>query len=167
MGYHHPFEKREGCGNPPYPSHGPWAGWGVKRDEALGDLLLIGQPGGYWNCSMAGLPHAEPERRSPRLRLAEVTPIVLRCQDGRRVCGKLQCVSLTGGLVAPSSLLPPGALVRLLFVTPKGPVAGTAEMLQPVSWGEQPFRFAALPKSDHHRLRALIQPSRSAGPTAR
>jgi len=114
---------------------------------------------------MAGLPHAEPERRSPRLRLAEVTPIVLRCQDGRRVSGKLQCVSLTGGLIASVSPLPPGSWVSVIFVTPKGPVAGTAEMLQPVSWREQPFRFAALPKSDHRRLHAMIQPPRAAAPT--
>ena len=113
---------------------------------------------------MAGVPHAEPDRRSPRLRPAEITPIVLRCQDGRRVSGKLKCVSLTGGLVASATILPPGSLVRLLFVTPKGPVAGTAEMLQPVSWAEQPFRFAVLPRSDHQRLRAMIQPPRPAGP---
>ena len=106
---------------------------------------------------MAELPQVEPERRSPRLRPAEITPIVLRCQDGRQVSGKLQCISLTGGLVASFSLLPPGSVVRLLFVTPKGPVAGTAEMLQPVSWREQPFRFAAIPKPDHQRLRAMIQ----------
>jgi len=104
------------------------------------------------------LPQAEPERRSPRVRLVELTPIVLRCQDGHRVSGRLQCVSMTGGLVAGTSPLPPGSLVRLMFITPKGPVAGMAEMLHPVSWTEQPFRFAAIPESDRHRLRAIIQP---------
>lgn len=113
---------------------------------------------------MAELPHAVPERRSPRLRPAELTPIVLRCQDGRRISGKLQCISLTGGLVASSSPLPTGSVVRLLFVTPKGPVAGTAEMLHPVSWTEQPFRFAAIPQPDQQRLRAMIQPIAASGP---
>jgi hypothetical protein len=47
-------------------------------------------------------------------------------------------------------------MVRLIFVTPKGPVTGTAEMLHPVSRAEQPFRFAAIPDSDQHRLRAVI-----------
>jgi hypothetical protein len=98
----------------------------------------------------------KPERRPQRLRLAEAIPIVLRRQDGRRVPGKLQCVSLTGGLVVPSSLLPPGSMVRLIFVTPKGPVTGTAEMLHPISWTEQPFRFAAVPDTDQHRLSAVI-----------
>jgi len=104
------------------------------------------------------LPQTEPGRRAPRLRLPEPTPIVLRCPDGQRVPGKLQCISVTGGLIAPASLLPPGLQVRLLFVTSSGPVAGTAEMLHPVSWMEQPFRFATMPESDLRRLRALIYP---------
>ena len=112
---------------------------------------------------MTQIPQSAPARRSPRLRLAEFTPIVLRCLDGHRVSGRLQCVSLTGGLVAPASLLPSGSLVSLIFVTPKGPVAGTAEMLRPVSWTEQPFRFAAIRKSDQRRLRAMIQPLSTGG----
>ena len=100
---------------------------------------------------------AKPERRPQRLRLADFIPIVFRRQNGQRIPGKLQCVSVTGGLVIPASLLPPGSRVRLIFVTPKGPVTGTAEMLHPVSWTEQPFRFAAIPESDQRRLRAVIQ----------
>jgi hypothetical protein len=100
---------------------------------------------------------AKPGRRPQRLQLADSIPIVLRRQDGHRIPGKLQCVSLTGGLVVPASLLPPGSMVRLIFVTPKGPVTGTAEMLHPVSRAEQPFRFAAIPDSDQHRLRAVIE----------
>jgi len=109
---------------------------------------------------MNEFPHAQIPRRSPRLQLAEFTPIVLRCRDGHRVSGRLQCISMTGGLVTPASLLPPGALVKLMFVTPKGPVAGMAEMLHPVSWTEQPFKFSAIPKSDQQRLQSVIQPSR-------
>jgi len=100
---------------------------------------------------------AKPERRAQRLRLADSIPIVFRRNDGQRIPGELQCVSLTGGLAAPASLLPPGSLVKLIFVTPKGPVTGTAEMLHPVSWKEQPFRFAAIAEPDQHRLRAVIQ----------
>jgi hypothetical protein len=105
---------------------------------------------------MTQIVQAKPARRPQRLQLASSIPIVLRRQDGQRIPGKLQCVSVTGGLVVPASPLAPGSLVRLIFVTPKGPVTGTAEMLQPDSRGEQPFRFAALPDSDQHRLRALI-----------
>lgn len=99
---------------------------------------------------------SKPSMRSQRLQLADSIPIVLRRQDGHRIPGKLQCVSVTGGLVVPASLLPPGSMVRLIFVTPKGPVTGTAEMLRPVSWTEQPFRFAAIANADQHRLRAVI-----------
>lgn len=102
-------------------------------------------------------PQGERERRAPRLHPAEFTPIVLRCRDGRRISGKLNCVSVTGGLVSPSALLPPGSLASLLFVTSKGPVTGTVEMLHPVSWREQPFKFAAMPEGHQSRLRALIQ----------
>jgi len=99
---------------------------------------------------------AEPGKRPQRLQLASSIPMVLRRQDGQRIPAKLQCVSLTGGLLVPASLLPPGSIVKFIFVTPKGPVTGTAEMLHPVSWVEQPFRFAAIPDLDQHRLRAVI-----------
>jgi hypothetical protein len=106
---------------------------------------------------MTQIVQAKPGRRSQRLQLADSIPIVLRRQDGHRIPGKLQCVSLTGGLIGLPSLLPPGSMVRLIFVTPNGPVTGTAEMLRPVSWTEQPFRFAALQDSGQHRLRAVIE----------
>ena len=102
------------------------------------------------------IAQATPARRPQRLQLADSIPIVLRLQDGHRIPGKLKCISVTGGLLVPASLLPPGSMVKLLFVTPKGPVAGTAEMLHAISWAEQPFRFAALPASDQKRLLALI-----------
>jgi hypothetical protein len=100
---------------------------------------------------------AKPGRRPRRLQLADSIPIVLRRQDGQRIPGKLQCVSTTGGLVVPASPLPAGSMVRLIFVTPKGPVTGKAEMLHPVSKAQQPFRFAAIPDTDQHRLRAVIE----------
>jgi hypothetical protein len=105
---------------------------------------------------MTQIVQAKQGKRSQRLQLADSIPIVLRHQDGHRIAGKLQCVSLTGGLIVPASILPAGSMVRLIFVTPKGPVIGTAEMLRPVSWTEQPFRFAAIPDSGQHRLRAVI-----------
>ena len=49
--------------------------------------------------------------------------------------------------------------VKLMFVTPTGPVLGTAEMLKPVSWGQQPFRFVGLEKDDQRRLQESIQSS--------
>ena len=49
--------------------------------------------------------------------------------------------------------------VKLMFVTPTGPVLGTAEMLKPVSVSQQPFRFVALEQDDRHRLQVSIQAS--------
>ena len=49
--------------------------------------------------------------------------------------------------------------VKLMFVTPTGPVLGTAEMLKPVSWSQQPFRFVGLDKDDQRRLQESIQSS--------
>lgn len=105
---------------------------------------------------MIPIAQARTGTRSQRLQLASSIPVVLRCLDGHRIPAKLQCVSLTGGLMVLAPLLPPGSMVKLIFVTPKGPVTGTAEMLRPVSWTEQPFRFAAIPDSGQHRLRAVI-----------
>src|SRR5215471_9282506 len=127
-----------------------------KEDESFSDLLSsFALP--HTGREVTRLPQSEPGRRSPRLRLAEDTPIAIRCLDGKRVSGNLRCVSMTGGLVTPTSLIPPGSLVSVIFVTPKGPVVGTAQMLHPVSWKEQPFRFTAVLDSYKHRLQAMIQ----------
>lgn len=53
----------------------------------------------------------------------------------------------------------PDSHVKLMFVTPTGPVLGTAEMLRPVSVSKQPFRFVALEHDDLRRLQASIQSS--------
>ena len=53
----------------------------------------------------------------------------------------------------------PDSQVKLMFVTPTGPVLGTAEMLQPVSVSKQPFRFVALEQDDRRRLQVSIQSS--------
>jgi hypothetical protein len=93
------------------------------------------------------------------LRLAELTPAVLRFQDGRRASGQLQVISVTGGLLSLHPPLDRGSQVRLMFLTDKGTVLGTAEMLNPVSFGQQPFRFLEMEESDSVRLRATIQSS--------
>lgn len=53
----------------------------------------------------------------------------------------------------------PDSHVKLMFVTPTGPVLGTAEMLRPVSLSKQPFRFIALEHDDRRRLQVSIQSS--------
>jgi hypothetical protein len=44
-----------------------------------------------------------------------------------------------------------------MFMTGKGSVFGTAEMLRPLSWIQQPFKFVKLHDDDQDRLKAAIQ----------
>jgi hypothetical protein len=97
--------------------------------------------------------------RPPRFRLPHSTHAVLRFQDGKRAQGELQVVSLTGGLLYLKKPLDRGSRVKLMFLTHSGPVLGAAEMLVPVSWDQQPFRFVALQEDDQRRLRSAIQSS--------
>ena len=80
--------------------------------------------------------------------------------DGRRSKGKLQTVSVTGGLIAMLSPLAEGDFVEIAFQTPAGIVQGMAEMLlaqKHFSAGyQQPFRFVALGDTDHQNLRRSV-----------
>src|SRR5580658_2017198 len=100
------------------------------------------------------LPQVSP--RPPRMRLSETTA-VLRCQDGRRLRGKLQIISITGGLLCLSQPVDQGSQVRLMFLACTGSVLGAAEMLTPISWSLQPFRFVSLCHDDEDRLQAAIK----------
>ena len=95
--------------------------------------------------------------RSPRLQFAHTTTAVLRFQSGRRIRGRLQVVSVTGGLLNLPSPLDQGARVKLMFMTDAGTVLGTAEMLPSLSGTLQPFRFIAIDEDYERRLRNLIQ----------
>jgi hypothetical protein len=108
---------------------------------------------------MDGLSQLHAQLRAPRVHLADLTPAVLRFQDGQRASGNLQVFSLTGGLLSLPSPLDQGSQVKLLFLTHTGPVLGAAEMLSPVTSTQQPFRFVSLPVDDRRRLGAAIQSS--------
>jgi hypothetical protein len=107
----------------------------------------------------AQLLQTEAHWRSPRLQFAHTTSAVLRFPSGRRVRGKLQVISVTGGLLYLSSPLDQGSRVKLMFLTDAGTVLGTAEMLPSVSGTLQPFRFVAIDENHERRLRDLIQSS--------
>ncbi len=107
--------------------------------------------------------------RAPRVRTTEYTPAVLRFPSGDTVTGRLEVFSATGGLLCLPKPLIRGTRIRVMFLTPKGPVLGAAEMLTPVSWTQQPFRFVtpadqgsaqtaghqrALSETGHSRLRS-------------
>jgi hypothetical protein len=108
---------------------------------------------------MPYFPPPDARRRAPRTSFAETTPAVLRFQNGRRVSGKLQVISLTGGLLCLPSPLVQGSKVKLMFLTGRGSVLGAAEMLCPISWGLQPFKFVGLLNDDQQKLQAAIQSS--------
>ncbi|MFZ0420685.1 MAG: hypothetical protein WAM04_21470 [Candidatus Sulfotelmatobacter sp.] len=71
----------------------------------------------------------------------------------------MQVISLTGGLLCLPKALDHGCLVKLMFLTSGGSVLGAAEMLNPVSWSLQPFKFVALHYDDERRLQVAIQSS--------
>ncbi|HWW15937.1 MAG TPA: PilZ domain-containing protein [Candidatus Dormibacteraeota bacterium] len=106
---------------------------------------------------MTYFPLPQASRRAPRTSFAEATPAVVRCQDGRRVPGKLQVISVTGGLLCLPDPLDQGSQVKLMFLIHGGSVLGAAEMLSPVSQKLQPFKFVRLYDDDHRRLQAAIQ----------
>jgi hypothetical protein len=106
---------------------------------------------------MDGLSPVHTQLRAPRINVADFTPAVLRFVDGQRASGKLQLLSVNGGLLSLPSPIDQGAQVKLMFLTRTGPVLATAEMMSPVSSTEQPFRFVSLPVDDRRRLGAAIQ----------
>jgi hypothetical protein len=103
-------------------------------------------------------PHQlHANRRAPRFRLAETTPAVLQFQDSCLTPGELQVISRTGGLLSLSKPVDQGSVVKLMFRTHRGPVCAKAEMLRPLSWSHQPFRFVGLEEDDQHRMQEAFQ----------
>ena len=95
--------------------------------------------------------------RAPRVRFAESTTVVLRSNENRCLPARLELVSLTGGLLGLAKPLDRGTTVKLMFLMGKGTVFSVVEMLAPVSWTQQPFRFVTLYDDDKRRLNAEIQ----------
>ena len=106
---------------------------------------------------MATLPPVLASRRDTRVQLPNSTPAVLRCQDGSRVTGYLQVISVAGGMLRLPHPLDPNARASLIFLSDGGPVLGKAEMLDPVSRTQQAFRFVALDRNNRRNLQLAIQ----------
>jgi hypothetical protein len=106
---------------------------------------------------MKSLPPSQPRLRATRVHFAEPTPAVLRLKNGRSIPGTLKVVSLTGGLLSVPHPVDTGSNGKLMILTAAGMVLGSAEMLSPLSWGLQPFRFVALQHEDQSRLQTVIQ----------
>jgi hypothetical protein len=105
---------------------------------------------------MNTLPQTRSDRRPPRVRLTDITPAVLRMQDGGCTTSQLQVVSLTGGLLSLQRPLHHGSRVKMMFLTDLGPVLGSAEMLTPITVSQQPFRFVGLRSDAQQRLQTTI-----------
>jgi hypothetical protein len=108
---------------------------------------------------MNHLPQLQTSQRAARVRPAEFTPAVIRVQSGGCTPGELQVISTTGGLLSLPQPLNQGSHIKLMFLTQAGPVLGEAEMLRPISWTEQPFRFIALEPDDCRRLSTVTRQS--------
>jgi hypothetical protein len=106
---------------------------------------------------MANLPQVLASGRMPRVHLVNPTPAVLRFQDGSRLLGNLQVISLSGGMLRLSQPLGPNTCASLMFLSDGGPVLGKAEMLSPLSHTQQAFRFVALDQKHRHNLQLWIQ----------
>ena len=50
-----------------------------------------------------------------------------------------------------------------MFLTNKGCVVGDAQMLTPIAWDRQPFKFTTLQEEDHYRLQTVIKRQLSSG----
>ena len=96
-------------------------------------------------------------RRAERARLVEPTPVVLRFADGNRSAGNLKVVSVTGGLLSVPRPVAQGLTAKLMFLSSAGSVLGLAQMLTPLSWDQQPFRFVSMHHDDESRLHAAVQ----------
>lgn len=103
------------------------------------------------------LPQSEPAQRAPRAHFADPVPAVLRFKDGRRLPARLKTVSVTGGLLAVRHPIDAGSDAKLMVLTATGMVLASAEMLSPISWNLQPFRFVALDVEDEARLQTVVQ----------
>jgi len=109
---------------------------------------------------MTHFPQPHPSRRAARVQLGDSVLAAIRLEDGRRTKGKLQTISVTGGLLRLAHSLGKGDFVEVAFQTQAGPVHGMAEVLSPMRKLDdsvlQPFRFVALEDDDHRRLRTSL-----------
>src|SRR6058998_704562 len=80
---------------------------------------------------MTHFPQPNPQRRAPRIHLGGSVAALVMLDDGQRAKGKLQTISITGGLLRLGKSLGQGDFVEIAFQTQSGPVHGMAEMLSP------------------------------------
>jgi hypothetical protein len=108
-------------------------------------------------------PGTEFRERAARIGFEEKTPVVVRFPGGVRCSANLKIVSVTGGLLTLQRPVQPGAVGKLMFLTNNGCVMGEAQMLTPVAWDRQPFKFTTLEEDSRYRLQTVIKRQLSSG----
>ena len=106
---------------------------------------------------MNNIPQLCANRRVPRFRLTNTTHALLQFQNGLRLAGEVHVISRNGGLLLLPGTVHQGDVVDLTLQTHRGPVAGTAEMLVPLSSRQQPCRFLALSEADQRTLQTAFE----------
>src|SRR5437773_3763017 len=71
---------------------------------------------------MTHFPQPNPQRRAPRIHLGGSVAALVMLDDGQRAKGKLQTISITGGLLRLGKSLGQGDFVEIAFQTQSGPV---------------------------------------------
>ncbi len=108
---------------------------------------------------MTHYPQSHPTHRATRVQ--HPASALIKLNDGQKAKGKIQVISVTGGLLQLSNALSEGDFVEVAFQTNSGNVRGMAEMLNPVRSAPgnvfQPFRFVALDDDDHQTLRMVVE----------
>jgi hypothetical protein len=80
---------------------------------------------------------------------------VIRLENGRQLSGKLQQLSITGGLLDISSYVEERSWVDVVIYLSSGAVRATAEVMFPMRGGAgylQPFRFTNLGTDELHAI---------------
>ncbi len=96
-----------------------------------------------------------PPRRAPRANLRGTVSATIQLENGRQVSGRLQQLSITGGLVELVTYLEERTWVGITIHVASGAVQATAEMMFPMRGGYgylQPFRFTIVSEEQLHAL---------------
>jgi len=97
----------------------------------------------------------QPPRRAPRANVRGEVSAVIQLENRRQITGKLQQLSITGGLLDLPAYLEERTWVRLTIYLSCSAVQAIAEMMFPmrVATGyRQPFRFTALGEEALHSI---------------
>jgi hypothetical protein len=96
---------------------------------------------------MSQFVQRKPPRRAPRAILNGTVSAVIRLENGRQLSGRLQTLSITGGLLEFAAYLEERTWVELTIYLSSGVVRTKAEMMFPMRGAaeyRQPFRFVSI-----------------------